>query len=390
MARPRQRDPLDARPRADSGRRDADDRTASGSCSILLADDDRALCDSLVDVLELRRHRVEVVHDGEAVTEACGRRRYDVLLLDISLPDVTGTELISEVERIQPELEILVITGHASMDSAVSAVSRSTIGYLIKPLDLDRLLSILAGIARRRQIARENERLIARLEERNAELERYAYTVSHDLRSPLITIKGFVGLAERSARDGDFDRLQDCFRRIEEAAGRMLQLLEELLELSRIGRIANPPEEIDMTALAAEAVELTAPPEARERIDFLVARELPPCRGDRVRLLEVLQNLIENAIKFMGDQADPRIVIGARSEDGETVYFVADNGIGIDPPYRDKVFGMFDKLDPRAGGTGIGLALVKRIVEVHGGRVWMESEGTGSGSTFCFTVGAPG
>ncbi len=89
----------------------------------------------------------------------------------------------------------------------------------------------------------------------------------------------------------------------------------------------------------------------------------------------------------MGDQTDPRIVIGARSEAGETVYFVADNGIGVDPAFHDKVFGMFDKLDPSARGTGIGLALVKRIVEVHGGRVWVESEGAGAGSTLCFTVG---
>ena len=125
MARPRQRhsDEPGSRPEPRASRGDDRDRHA---CSILLADDDRALCASLVDILELKDHAVDVVHDGKAVLDACAARAYDVLLLDISLPDVTGTELISEVEAIQPQLEILVITGHASMDSAVSAVSRST------------------------------------------------------------------------------------------------------------------------------------------------------------------------------------------------------------------------------------------------------------------------
>jgi signal transduction histidine kinase len=104
----------------------------------------------------------------------------------------------------------------------------------------------------------------------------------------------------------------------------------------------------------------------------------------------VLQNLIENAIKFTGEQPGPRIEVGARREDGETVCYVRDNGMGINPRYHGKVFDLFDQLDSTSEGTGLGLALVKRIAEVHGGRVWVESEGLGHGSTFCFTLGSNG
>ena len=108
--------------------------------------------------------------------------------------------------------------------------------------------------------------------------------------------------------------------------------------------------------------------------------------GDQPRLLEVLQNLVENAVKYMGDQPKPRIEIGARRENDRDVCYVRDNGVGIEARYHHKVFGLFDKLQPDSEGSGVGLALAKRIVEVHGGRIWIESEGSGRGSTFCFSI----
>jgi signal transduction histidine kinase len=163
-------------------------------------------------------------------------------------------------------------------------------------------------------------------------------------------------------------------------------LLEDLLEMSRIGRLMNPPEVVPMGELVADALALLQGPLEDKGVKTVVHPELPAVRGDRTRLLEVLQNLIDNAVKYMGDQAQPRIEIGVRQEGNEAVCFVRDNGIGIEPRFHQKVFGLFDQLDPSAGGTGIGLALVKRIVEVHGGRIWIESKGVGHGSTFCFTI----
>ena len=117
-----------------------------------------------------------------------------------------------------------------------------------------------------------------------------------------------------------------------------------------------------------------------------VEEDLPIVSGDRPRLVEVMQNLIDNGAKFMSDQPAPLIEIGVYEQGNEQVFFVKDNGIGIEPAYRERIFGLFDKLDPQSEGTGIGLALAKRIVEVHGGRIWVESEGRGKGSMFCFTL----
>lgn len=121
-----------------------------------------------------------------------------------------------------------------------------------------------------------------------------------------------------------------------------------------------------------------------------VASNLPLMYVDRRRLVEVLQNLIDNAIKHMGKQSEPRIEIDARQEKEGTVYYVRDNGEGIESRYHENVFGLFNKLDQASDGTGIGLAIVKRIIEVHGGRIWIESEGKGKGSTFCFTIAKKG
>ncbi|MCP3964397.1 MAG: hypothetical protein GY719_41745 [bacterium] len=234
----------------------------------------------------------------------------------------------------------------------------------------------------------EREHLIEDLEAKNQELERFTYTVSHDLKSPLVTIKGFLGLLEKDAAAGDADRLQRDVERIGAAADTMGQLLGELLELSRIGRMVNPPEDVPLAGLVAEALEVVAGRIGENGVAVEIAPDLPVVRGDRVRLLEVMQNLVENAIKFMGDQPAPRIEIGARQDPGEPspVFYVADNGIGIEPRFHDKVFGLFERLDQQVDGTGVGLTVVKRIVEIHGGRIWVESEGEGRGTTFCFTL----
>jgi len=122
------------------------------------------------------------------------------------------------------------------------------------------------------------------------------------------------------------------------------------------------------------------------QIEVEIRGELPEIYGDRNRLVQVIQNLVDNAAKFMGDQPEPCIEIGTRKEGGQQVFFVKDNGIGINPSYHERIFGLFDKLDPRSEGTGVGLALAKRIVEVHGGRIWVESQGKDKGSMFCFTL----
>jgi signal transduction histidine kinase len=245
---------------------------------------------------------------------------------------------------------------------------------------------VMRDITALKQAEVEREQLIADLEAKNAELERFAYTVSHDLKSPLVTIRGYLGFLEEDAASGDLERLHSDLGRISRAADRMQQLLNDLLKLSRIGRLMNPPEEISFETIVREAVELVHGRIKERGVQVDIAPHLPVIYGDQLRLVEVMQNLLDNACKFMGGQPQPRIEIGRREIEGQPVFFVRDNGQGIDPAYHDQVFGLFEKLDPQSEGTGVGLALVKRIIEVHGGQIWIESEGLGHGAVFYFTL----
>lgn len=257
-------------------------------------------------------------------------------------------------------------------------------------LSADSVLTIIRDVSIQKWIQGEREDLISELERKNAELERFTYTVSHDLKSPLITIKGFLGFLRDDAQTGNSKRLNADLQRISDAADKMQRLLNDLLELSRIGRLVNESQSIDFNKLIAEVLELLHGRIHEGKIRVSVEDDLPEVYGDRPRLFEVLQNLIDNAAKFMGDQPDPCIEIGraGAAADGASVFFVRDNGIGIDPKFKDRIFGLFDKLDPLTDGTGIGLALAKRIIEFHGGRIWVESE-PGQGATFYFALPPP-
>ncbi|MCZ2127392.1 MAG: PAS domain-containing protein [Anaerolineales bacterium] len=233
----------------------------------------------------------------------------------------------------------------------------------------------------------ERASLIAELETKNAELERYTYTVSHDLKSPLVTIRGYVGYLQKSVASGNIGRFEEDIDRITQATETMQRLLNDLLDLSRVGRVVNPSENVSFDKIVNEALNLTVKP--REQTWIKIQSGLSSIYCDRTRVSEVVQNLVSNAIKFMGNQRNPTIEIGQCGFDennGFPVFYVADNGIGIEEKFHNTVFGLFNRLDQQIEGTGIGLTLVKRIVEFHGGRIWLESQGEGKGATFYFTL----
>jgi len=241
-------------------------------------------------------------------------------------------------------------------------------------------------ITEQKRIEQERESLFKELEAKNAELEQFAYTVSHDLKAPIITIKGFLGFLEEDALSGNVKRLRTDIQRISGAADKMHNLLNDLLELSRIGRLMNQPMEIALQELVHEARELLQGRLQERGVCVKVKDGLPFAYGDRQRLLEVIQNLLDNAAKFMGAQAKPCVEVGLQGyEDNKPVIYIRDNGIGIAPQFHERIFGLFNRLDPKTEGTGIGLALVKRIVEFHSGKIWVESE-AGQGATFFFTL----
>ncbi len=237
----------------------------------------------------------------------------------------------------------------------------------------------------------QREQLIEQLEERSAELVSFNRMVSHDLKSPLLTIKGFAGYLRRDAEKGNAGRWQEDLKRIEVAADHMSRLVEELLVYSKAGHQARPSEAVPFGDLVREALGLLAGPLTESGVEVEVAPDLPVVVGDRVRLLQITQNLLANAVKYMGEQAHPRIEVGVRCDDGqdgvtEDVLYVRDNGLGIEASDRQRVFDLFVRLDTGTEGTGVGLALVKRIIELHGGRIWVESDGAGRGSTFCLVL----
>jgi signal transduction histidine kinase len=232
----------------------------------------------------------------------------------------------------------------------------------------------------------ERETMIGELEAKNAELERFTYTVSHDLKSPLITIRGFLGFLQEDAASGDAQRVKSDIDQITAATEKMQWLLKDLLELSRVGRLINPAEEIVFEEIVTEAVQMVSGHLNVEKVKINVNANRQLLCGDRQRLLEVFGNLIDNALKYSHSQIMSEITIGIKSIGGENVYYVQDNGIGIAPKYHERIFNLFEKLDPTVEGTGVGLAIVKRIIEIHSGRIWVESEGIGCGSTFCFTL----
>jgi signal transduction histidine kinase len=230
--------------------------------------------------------------------------------------------------------------------------------------------------------------LIQELESKNQELERFTYTVSHDLKSPLFTIRGFLGYLEQDALSGNRERLTADIQRISEATDKMQALLNDLLELSRIGRMKNESTMIPFGEILQDAIGLVEGRLLERKVTLRIGENLPVVYGDRPRLVEVLQNLLDNAAKFMGEKTEPCIDVGWVSDTAQdelSTFFVRDNGVGIATEHLERIFGLFNKLDPRSEGTGIGLALVRRIIEVHGGRIWVESQ-AGEGTTFFFTL----
>jgi len=230
-------------------------------------------------------------------------------------------------------------------------------------------------------------RRTAQLERLNDELESFSYSVSHDLRAPLRAIHGFSGLLAQQAGAALDAQGRHYLERVQDAAARMGQLIDDLLELSRVTRAPVLPEPVDLSRLATQVVDELRAGEPQRAVEVVIAPGLA-ARGDPALLRAVLQNLLENAWKFTRGREGARIELSAAAADGRGRFFcVRDNGAGFDMRYAEKLFGAFQRLhtEEEFAGTGIGLATVQRIIARHGGRVWAEGE-PGRGATFCFTL----
>jgi PAS domain S-box-containing protein len=247
-----------------------------------------------------------------------------------------------------------------------------------------RMIGACSDITERKRAEHEREVALAEVQRSNQELERFAYVASHDLQEPLRMVSSYTQLLGQRYADQLDDRAREYIAYAVDGAVRMQQLID-LLAYSRIQTQGKVPEPVDANAVLADALRnlLVSIAESQASINN---DELPVVRADRTQLMQVFQNLIANAIKFRGS-APPVISVVARDLGHDWLFAVKDNGIGIDPRYADRLFTIFQRLHTRQEypGTGIGLAVCKRIVERHGGKIWYESE-SGQGTTFLFTL----
>lgn len=219
------------------------------------------------------------------------------------------------------------------------------------------------------------------LKRKNDELEQFVYSVSHDLKSPLVTCKAYMGLLQEDLRDGNVKDALDSAMRIEKAADYMKSLIEDLLELSRAGAVEAQEMPVDVEGLLRTVIEECRSEFPETTVEVRVEADTPNLRVDPIALRRVFQNLISNAFKYGCHTPNPRVEIGGLKQDDETWFFVKDYGSGIEAEYQEKVFRLFQRLETTKEGTGIGLAIVKKIVDGYGGRAWVESE-AGKGTTF--------
>jgi len=240
---------------------------------------------------------------------------------------------------------------------------------------------------------RENEKkLRALLDEiayKNKELETFVYMISHDLKTPIVTIEGFIGAMQEDFGDQISAGQKEYIRYISDAARKMEALINDLLELSRIGRITEKKSSFPFAGIVKDILKSLQSQIQARGIEVKIQENLPSIYGDKKRFMQIMENLMTNAIKYIGNENPcPRIDIGVYNQDGKNVFFVRDNGIGIEDIYFEKIFQVFQRLPAakKAGkGTGIGLAIVKRVIENHEGSVWVTSK-PGKGSTFFFTI----
>ncbi len=242
-----------------------------------------------------------------------------------------------------------------------------------------RTAELQAEVAQRQQKELE-------IEAKNAELERFTYTASHDLKSPLVTLKAFLGFFEKDLATGNTERIKSDMQYMHTAVNKMNILLRDLLEISRIGLAMSTPEWVSFSDVAHEALMLVTGAMNEAASTVKIAEDPIMLFGDRMRLVEIWQNLIDNAIKYRGPTGLSTIEVGLDPSPEGPVFYVRDNGMGIDSRFHDKIFGLFNQLNPDVEGSGVGLALVKRIVELHKGKIWVESEGAGLGACFRFTL----
>jgi two-component system, NtrC family, sensor kinase len=393
-------------------------RSQLGPRTILAVDDSLTYLHELADALRGEGCAVVLARSGEEALELLAVQHVDCIVLDLVMPGIGGEEACRRVKLapVVREVPLIMATAGETREAMIGALAAGADDFVGKASGFEVLKARVRALIRRRQVEQEHRRireellrkeleatearaaqalaqtraaLVEELERKNRELEAFSYSVSHDLRAPLRSIDGFSRSLLEDANTLA-PAMQDRLRRVCAAATRMGELIDDLLELARVGQAELRREPADLAVLAGDVIAELRRRDPEREIDVVMADALP-VNGDRRMLKVVLENLLGNCWKFTGRTASPRVEIGVEPGEAGPTYFVRDNGAGFDMSYADKLFRPFQRLHTVKDfpGTGVGLATVQRIVERHGGRVWAAGA-VGAGARFSFTLPPPG
>jgi signal transduction histidine kinase len=320
----------------------------------------------------------------EEFTELVQKNSYDIILADYKLPDWNGMESVEILRRERLDVPVILVSGALGELTAVECIKQGAADYVLKD-QLARLPGSVRRAIREKQMREDHRQLLEELARSNRDLEQFAYVASHDLQEPLRMVASYTELLSEHLHGSLDEKSRKYFNYVLDGAKRMQQLVKDLLAYSRVDSQGKPPLPVEADAVVKDVLKNLGIAIEQSRAEIVCDR-LPMVRADGVQLAQVFQNLIGNALKFRAE-SNPHIHIGAEKNNGAWIFHVADNGIGIDKQYAERVFLMFQRLHERGQyeGSGIGLAIVKKIVERHGGRIWFDSE-EGKGTTFYFTV----
>ena len=387
----------------------------AGPKKILAVDDSQTYLHELAWALAGEGYDVVLAHSGEEALELLAVQAVDTILLDLVMPGIGGRETCRRIKETPGlrDVPLIMITSMDNREAMIEGLQDGADDYIAKSADFEVLRARLRAQLRRKQFEDEKRRIVSQLQQRemeasqaraaqqlataravliqelevkNKELEAFGYTVSHDLRAPLRSIDGFAAALESNYGQLLDDQGQHYLRRVRLAAQRMSQLIDDLLNLSRIASVATTRRWVDLSQLARDVAEELQAREPERMIEVLVQPDLK-IWADAYLLTVLLENLIGNARKFTSRREHGQIEVG-RAQPGE--FFVRDNGAGFDMAYADKLFAPFQRLHSNAEfeGTGVGLATVQRIVNRHHGKVRAEGK-VGEGACIYFALGLP-
>jgi len=373
---------------------------AAPPAKLLIVDDESAQMAALCDTLEHEGYVTTGFTSAKEALATLRTQKFDLLLTDLMMPEMDGITLLRAAQQVDGNLVGIVMTGHGAIDTAVEAMKVGALDYILKPFKLSAILPVLARALSVRWLRMENEELQQRVGERtaaleaankdlqaaNKELESFSYSVSHDLRAPLRAIDGFSKILVADHAPQLSAEAQKMLGTVSANARRMGQLIDDLLAFSRLSHRPISKQRVKAAALVQQVLdELHREREGRQ-VEVRV-EPLPDCMGDPSLLKQVWVNLLSNAFKFTRRRERAVIEIGCQEQQDEKVYVVRDNGAGFDMAYVGKLFGVFQRLhrSDEFEGTGAGLAIVQRIIQRHGGRIWVEAA-LDQGATFYFAL----